>query len=122
MNCFSKNKEIVKICKNYYDIVNSEIGENDKVTYKIIRLYEDFIFGQDIITKREVEKLELIDKIMYKFISDSRFKKELCDYFLHIRVNSGVSDLASYVAGKMIEFFNEYKDIYTRNIYIPRWI
>ncbi len=122
MDNFLKNKEVVKICKHYYDIVNTEIGEKDAVTYKIIRLYEDYVFGQDIITKREVEKMELVDDIMFKFISDSRFKKELCDYFLRIRVSKAVTNLVDYVISKMIEFFKEYKDIYTRNIYIPRWI
>ena len=122
MNSFNKNKKIVEICKNYYKIVNTEITEKDKVTSNIIRMYEDYIFGLDIITKREVEKLELIDNIMNKFVTDGRFKKELCDYFTNLKVNKAVTNLVEYVINKMIEFSNEYKDIYTRNIYIPRWI
>lgn len=122
MNSFNKNKEIVEICKNYYTIVNSEIYEGDEVTANIIKLYEDFIFGMDIVTKREKEKLALIDRIMLKFITDNRFKKEMCAHLGSLRVSKGVHNLVEYVMNKMIVFFEDYKDIYTRNIYIPRWI
>jgi len=122
MNSFSKNKKIVEICKNYYRIVNSLLYEGDKVTSNIIRMYEDYIFGLDIITKREVEKLQTVDKIMLKFVSDSKFKKEMCEYFSSLKVSKAVNNLVEYVMNKMVAFAEEYKDIYTRNIYIPRWI
>ena len=122
MNSFSKNKKIVEICKNYYRIVNSLLYEGDKVTSNIIRMYEDYIFGLDIITKREVEKLQTVDKIMLKFVSDSKFKKEMCEYFSSLKVSKAVNNLVEYVINKMVAFAEEYKDIYTRNIYIPRWI
>ncbi len=122
MNSFSKNKEVVSICKNYYDIKNSSVYEGDEVTLNIIKIYEDYIFGLDIITKREKEKMALIDKIMLKFISDNRFKKEMCEHLGSLRVNKGVTNLVEYVVSKMIVFFEDYKDIVTRNIYVPRWI
>ena len=122
MNSFSKNKKIVNICKNYYRIINSFIYEGDKATINIIRMYEDYIFSLDIITKREIEKLTLVDNIMLKFVSDGRFKKEMCEYFSNLKVSDCVSNLVEYVMNKMITFFEDYKDIYTRNIYIPRWI
>ncbi len=122
MNSFSKNKEVVSVCKNYYTIVNYEIYEGDEVTSNIIKLYTDFIFGLDIITKREKDKLALIDRIMLKFITDKRFKKEMCDYLGNLKVSKGVTDLVQYVMNKMIVFFEDYKDMVTRNIYVPRWI
>ena len=122
MNSFSKNKEVVSVCKNYYTIVNYEIYEGDEVTSNIIKLYTDFIFGLDIITKREKDKLALIDRIMLKFITDKRFKKEMCDYLGNLKVSKGVTDLVQYVMNKLIVFFEDYKDMVTRNIYVPRWI
>ena len=122
MNSFSRNKKIVEICKNYYKIVNSLLYEGDKITQNIIRIYEDYIFSLDIITKREVEKLQIVDKIMLKFISDSKFKKEMCEYFSNLKVSKAVNNLVEFVMNKMIAFAEEYKDFYTRNIYIPRWI
>lgn len=122
MNSFNKNKEVVSICKNYYKIVNADIYDGDKVTVNMIKMYEDYIFGMDIITKREKEKLVTIDKIMYKFITDSRFKKEMLGELTNIRVSNKVNNLVEYVMNKLIVFFEDYKDFYTRNIYIPRWI
>jgi len=122
MNSFSKNKEVVNICKNYYKIVNADIFEGDKLTSNMIKMYEDYIFGMDIITKREKEKLVTVDKIMYKFIIDSRFKKEMLKELANIKVSNKVNNVVEFVMNKLIIFFEDYKDFYTRNIYIPRWI
>lgn len=122
MNSFNKNKEVVGICKNYYNIINADINEGDSVTVNLIRMYEDYLFGMDIITKREREKLEKVDKIIYRYLIDSRFKKELVEVLSRMKVSSSVSNLVEYVMNKVMEFAEDYKDIYTRNIYIPRWI
>lgn len=122
MNSFNKNKEVIKVCKNYYEIVNSDTYKNDKITENMIKLYKDYIFGMDIITQREREKMISIDNIMYKFVTDIRFKKEMENKLSKLTVSKNVIDLVSYVMNKMIEYFEDYKDTYTRNIYIPRWI
>mgnify|MGYP004633994633 CR=1 FL=1 len=122
MNSFNKNKEIIKVCKNYYEIVNSDTYKNDKITSNIVKLYKDYIFGMDIITQREREKMVSIDNIMYKFVTDIRFKKEMENKLSKLTISKNVIDLVSYVMNKMIEYFEDYKDTYTRNIYIPRWI
>jgi len=122
MNSFSKNKEVVGICKNYYKIINADIEEGDSVTVNLIRMYEDYLFGMEIVTKREKEKLENVDKIIYRYMTDSRFKKELVDVLSKMKVSNSVGNLVEYVMNKVMEFAEDYKDIYTRNIYIPRWI
>ncbi len=122
MGSFNKNKEIVSVCKHYYDIVNFEIYEDDKIKQNIINLYIEYIFSFDIVTKREKEKLEQIDKIVYKFLTDKRFNKEMVRELSHLRVSKAVSNVVEYVMNKMIEYFENYKTVYTRNIYIPRWI
>ena len=76
----------------------------------------------DIITKREREKLVLIDSIMLKFITDNRFKKEVVNHLGSLKVSKGVNNLVEYVISKIIIFSQDYKDYCTRNIYIPRWI
>ncbi len=122
MNSFNKNKQIVNICKNYYKIVNSDINERDKETYQIIKIYTDYIFSLETVTQREVEKLTKIDNIMYKFITDNKFKKEMLNKLSTLKVNSAVTNLQEYVMNKIIEYFEDYKETITRNIYIPRWI
>lgn len=122
MNRFSKNKEIVNICKNYYKIINSNIYIDDKASLNLIRLYRDYIFGLETVTKREKEKLTLVDNIMYKFVTDNKFKKEMLKKLSAIKISKSVIDIKEYVMNKLIEYFEDYKDTITRNIYIPRWI
>ncbi len=122
MNSFNKNKEVVSICKNYYTIVNSEVYKNDKITHNMIKLYKDYIFNIENITVREREKMVSIDNIMYKFITDIKFKKDICDKLSKLSVSSRINNLVEYTINKILEYFEDYKDTMTRNIYIPRWI
>lgn len=122
MNSFNKNKEVVCICKNYYTIVNSEVYKNDKITQNMIKLYKDYIFNIENITVREREKMVSIDNIMYKFITDIKFKKDICDKLSKLSVPSRINNLVEYTINKILEYFEDYKDTMTRNIYIPRWI
>lgn len=122
MNSFNKNKEVVSICKNYYTIVNSEVYKNDKITHNMIKLYKDYIFNIENITVREREKMVSIDNIMYKFITDIKFKKDICDKLSKLSVPSRINNLVEYSINKILEYFEDYKDTMTRNIYIPRWI
>jgi hypothetical protein len=122
MNSFNKNKEVVSICKNYYTIVNSEVYKNDKITQNMIKLYKDYIFNIENITVREREKMVSIDNIMYKFITDIKFKKDICDKLSKLSVSSRINNLVEYTINKILEYFEDYKDTMTRNIYIPRWI
>ena len=122
MNSFNKNKEVVSICKNYYTIVNSEVYKNDKITHNMIKLYKDYIFNIENITVREREKMVSIDNRMYKFITDIKFKKDICDKLSKLRVPSRINNLVEYTINKILEYFEDYKDTMTRNIYIPRWI
>ena len=122
MNSFNKNKEVVSICKNYYTIVNSEVYKNDKITHNMIKLYKDYIFNIENITVREREKMVSIDNIMYKFITDIKFKKDICDKLSKLSVPSRMNNLVEYTINKILEYFEDYKDTMTRNIYIPRWI
>lgn len=122
MNSFNKNKEVVSICKNYYTIVNSEVYKNDKITHNMIKLYKDYIFNIENITVREREKMVSIDNIMYKFITDIKFKKDICDRLSKLSVPSRINNLVEYTINKILEYFEDYKDTITRNIYIPRWI
>ena len=122
MKSFNKNKEVVSICKNYYIIVNSEVYKNDKITQNMIKLYKDYIFNIENITVREREKMVSIDIIMYKFITDIKFKKDICDKLSKLSVPSRINNLVEYTINKILEYFEDYKDTMTRNIYIPRWI
>ena len=88
----------------------------------MIKLCRDYIFNIEHITVREREKMVIIDNIMYKFVTDSSFKSEMCSRLSKLTVSRGVSNVVEYIMNKLILYFEDYKDTITRNIYIPRWI
>lgn len=117
-----RNKEIVNACEHYYDIVNYEIYEGENIKQNIVNMYTDYVFSLEIVTKREKEKLKEVDKVVYKFLTDKRFNREMIKELSNLRISKAVTNVIEYVMNKMVDFFEDYKTVYTRNIYIPRWI
>ncbi len=115
-------KDIIKLCPNYYKIVNTAIDETDNVSEKLIKIYEDYIFGVNLKEAEQTKKVVRIDQILNEYFSDYRFKKELSDKLKNIKVKSKIENVTEFVVNSVIEIFDEYLENYTRNIYIPRWI
>ena len=121
-NSFNYNKVIVENCPNFDKIVNADFYEDDHITKKIIKIYEDYIFNIDLAIKEQVEKIKQLDLIVYKYLNDYHFRGELQKNLTEIKISSKVKDVMDYIVTKIIEIFNNYKEGYTRRIYIPRWI
>ena len=115
-------KEIIKLCPNYYKIVNTPIDESDKVSEKLVRIYEDYLFSVDLREKDQAKKVTRIDKVLNEYFNDFRFKKELANKLKNVKVKSKIENITEFVVNNIIEIFDEYLENYTRNIYIPRWI
>ncbi|MEG1457637.1 MAG: hypothetical protein RSC57_03480, partial [Bacilli bacterium] len=77
MNKYSNNKDILEFAPNYLKIVNMEFYEGDKVSEKLIKLYEEFVFSIDLSSGSQKTKLKTLDIIMNKYINDLSFRKEL---------------------------------------------
>lgn len=115
-------KEVIKLCPNYYSIVNTAIEETDRMSEKLIKIYEEYVFSVDLRKKDEVKKITRFDKILYEYFNDFRFKKELTTKLKNVKVKSTIKNVTEFVVNSIIEIFDEYLENYTRNIYIPRWI
>ena len=116
-----KNKTILKYCPNFYKIKDFDYEEDDYITQKLITIYEDYIFNIDEKDNEEVEKIKTLDKILYKYIDDYTFRKEIKQGVLNIRVKRG-SDIIETIVNNLISLFDTFEDGYTRNIYFARWI
>lgn len=116
-----KNKQILKHCPNFYKIVNFEFFEDDKLSEKLIDVYEDFVFKVDINDKKMVAKLEQLDHILSKYIDDYFFRKELKSEMKRIQVRKD-EDVLLAIVNWIIKVFDNYEVGYTRNIYFSRWI
>ena len=72
--------------------------------------------------KENLEKVVELDKIINKYLEDYHFRGELQKSLTEIKVTSKVKDIVDFIVTSIIGIFNNYKEGYTRKIYIPRWI
>ena len=121
-NKYLNNKKIINLSPNYYKIIDAEFDKNDYITEKLINIYIDFLFGVDINNKNDIKKVIKLDNILVKYLDESHFRNEINKGLKTIKVRSTISDVINYIIDKIFEIFENYKEGYTRNIYISRWI
>ena len=117
----NKNKMILKHCPNFYKIINFEYMEDDELSYRLIKVYHDYVFKVDINNRVEVTKLEELDLVLNKYIDDYFFRKQLKSEMTRIRIRKDEDKLTAIV-NWIISVFDSYEVGYTRNIYFSRWI
>lgn len=117
----NKNKQILRHCPNFYKIVNFEYFEDDKLSEKLIDVYEEFVFKVDPTNKNQVTKLEQLDLVINKYIDDYFFRKELKSEMKRIRIRKD-EDILNAIVNWIIRVFDNYEVGYTRNIYFSRWL
>lgn len=121
-NSYLYNKKVLEYCPNYNKIINADFYEDDHMTKKIIKIYEDYVFSTDIADKDNVNKLVKLDTIIYKYLEDYHFRGELQKSLTEVKVTNKVKDIVDFIVSSIIEIFNNYKEGLTRKIYIPRWL
>lgn len=117
----NKNKQILKHCPNFYKILDFEYSLDDKLSEKLIKVYEDFVFSVDLDDKKQVSRLEQLDYILNKYIDDYIFRKELKTEMERITIRKD-EDILTSIVNWVIKVFDNYEEGYTRNIYFSRWI
>lgn len=121
-NSYLYNKQLLEYCPNFDKIINADFYEDDHITKKIIKIYEDFIFSVDLNDVVKVKKMTNLDCLVAKYLTDYNFRIELQKALAEIKVSSKVKDIVDYIVTTLISIFEAYKEGYTRKIYIPRWI
>lgn len=117
-----KNKQIIMLCPNFYKIIDFCPYEDDIVSKKLIKLYQEYIFRIDINSKEEVESVIRLDYVISKYIDDYLFRKEMQKRILEIRVKKDTKDILKDIINSIIKIFDNYEEYTTRVIYISRWI
>ena len=110
----SNNKLVLEMCPNFYRIINYEYFEEDVVTEKLIKIYEDFIFKANLQNDEEAKAVKRIDYVLGKYIDDN-FK--ITDKYLEDMENKLLA-----IVENIIAIFNHYEEDTTRCIYIAKWI
>ena len=117
-----RNKEILKFCPNFYKIINFTPYEDDKISDKLIKLYQKYIFKIDINNSDDVESVKRLDTVVSKYIDDYMFRKEMQKQILTIKVQRDAKDLLKEIIKSILKIFDNYEEYTTRVIYISRWI
>ncbi len=115
-------KEIIKVCTNFYEIINFEPLEGDTFTPKMINLYREYIFKEEELTPERIEETRNLDKAMKRYIDDYLFRKDMQVCVTSLKVTRDTKDVIKVLIHKIIDFFLNYNEYTTRVIYISRWI
>ena len=61
------NKQIIGLCPNFYKIIEFSPYEDDIISKKLIKLYQEYIFRIDINNPEDVESVINLDKVVSKY-------------------------------------------------------
>lgn len=70
-------KKILKCCPYYDDIINSDVIYEDELSIDLIDWYKDLIFSCNGDNEEDIKVVRDIDRCMYLYISDNKYRKEL---------------------------------------------
>ncbi len=118
----NKNKIVISNCPNFYRIINFDYFEDDNVTEKLIKIYENYIFNIDIKNEDEMALMKKIDYVLGKYMDDYLFRHKMQVEIVKVKIKKTCTNILGAIVESIIAIFNRYEEETTRNIYISRWI
>ena len=117
----NSNRDVLKYCPNYYNIVNFDFNDSDVISEKLVRLYKNYIFSINLNNWEEVTKAKELDHVFGSYIKDYLFRSTLQKEIVSVRVKRDSNILRSLVEA-IIKIFSNYEEYTTRKLYISKWI
>lgn len=117
----NSNKEILKYCPNYYNIVNFDFQENDLISEKLVNIYKNFVFSISLQSNEEIEKVQELDRVLSNYIADYLFRSTLQKEIVTVKVKKD-NNILNNLVDVIIKIFSNYEEYTTRRIYISKWI
>ena len=117
----NSNKEILKYCPNYYNIVNFNFKDNDLISNKLINIYKNFVFSVNVQNREEIERVQELDRVLSNYIHDYLFRSTLQKEIITVEVKRDNNILKSLVDA-IIKIFSNYEEYTTRKIHLSQWI
>ena len=115
------NREILKYCPNYYDIVNFDFEDGDAISEKLVNIYKSYIFSVNLDDMEEKDRAEEIDRVLSNYIHDYLFRSTLQKEIVTVRVKKD-NNIIKNIVDAIIKIFFSYEEYTTRKIYISKWI
>lgn len=112
---------ILDKCPDYDEISNYVYLESDLFSKELICQYQDYVFTVDITKEKELEKLELVNKAMKKYITDYNFSKALKNEINNMfKGRKAVSP--KELMHKVLDFKLNYEEELLKHISNTKWI
>ena len=121
MKTNSANKEVLKRCPNFYNIINFEYYSHDIISEKLIDVYSQYIFSTDVNNSEDMQNVEKLDRALYKYISDYCFREQIKKDIVKVKVHRG-EDVLKSIVDAIIKFFECYDTFCLRKVQVTRWI
>lgn len=116
----SSDVKILKCCPYYDDIINSDIMYNDDLSIDLIEWYKDIIFSCNGDNEEDIKIIRNIDRCMYIYINDNKYKKGLKKRIINNDIN--LNDNYKEVVNKILNYTEEYEENELLNITSTKWI
>ena len=117
-----RNKQILEFCPNFYKILEFTPYEDDKISGKLIKLYQKYIFEIDVNNEEDVESVKQLDHVISKYTDDYLFRKDMQKQIVNIKIRKDAKDILKEIIKSILKIFDNYEEYTTRVIYISRWI
>lgn len=117
----TKNEEVLRHCPHFYTIVNFEYYSDDIISERLLDVYEKFIFEVDITKLENINRVEKLDNVLYKYITDYCFREQVKKDIVNVRVQKG-ENLLDLIVNAIINFFDNYESFKLRKVQTTRWI
>ncbi len=114
--------KILMHCPNYDYIVNYDFDYGDKLSSKLIDWYREIIFAVNSNDERQLKIVEILDKSLYLYIKDNKYKNEFKRDISLEEINLESKNLIKSLIKKIILFTNKYEQRQVREVASAIWI
>lgn len=117
----NSNRDVLKYCPNYYNIVNFDFKDEDVISEKLVNIYKTYVFSINMLSSDDINKVQELDKVLSNYIHDYTFRNTMKKEIVTVRVNKDNNILRNLVDA-IIKIFTNYEEYTTRQLYISKWI
>ena len=114
--------KVLQSCPNYDKIINYEFPYGDTLSEKLIDWYRELVFSANGKEENQLKIINAVDKSMYLYVSDNKYKKGLRKILAEEEVTLKDKELIKELLKKLIGYTNQYEKETILEIDNSKWI
>ena len=112
-------KNTLKYAPHYDEIVTFVFKEEDFITKRIINYYQEYLFG---VIKSNNYRIRILDKIIYEYLSNSKFNKYVTDFLEELEDSNDNIDYYNNLDINLPRLYRRYEKDSLELISSARWL